>query len=77
MRYACESHDDSGNWFRSYGNENWEFDNSGLMRLRYSSINDQPIAEADRLFHWPLGRRPDDPPGLSEFGQYPSPDSRR
>jgi len=68
VRYAYESHDDSGNWFRSYGNENWAFDGNGLMRLRYSSINDQSIAEADRLFHWPLGRRPDDHPGLSEFG---------
>lgn len=68
VRYAYESHDDSGNWFRSYGNENWEFDDNGLMRLRYASINDQPIAEADRLFHWPLGRRPDDHPGLSELG---------
>ena len=68
VRYAYESHDDSGNWFRSYGNENWEFADNGLMRLRYSSINDQTIRASDRLFHWPLGRRPDDHPGLSELG---------
>jgi nuclear transport factor 2 (NTF2) superfamily protein len=68
VRYAYESHDDSGNWFRSYGNENWEFADNGLMALRYSSINDQPISESERLFHWPLGRRPDDHPGLSELG---------
>ncbi|MFA9473343.1 MAG: DUF1348 family protein, partial [Filomicrobium sp.] len=60
--------DDSGNWFRSYGNENWEFEPNGLMRNRFASINDLPIAEADRKFHWPQGRRPDDHPGLSELG---------
>jgi len=68
VRYAYEWHDDSGNWFRSYGNENWEFDAQGLMRRRFASINDAPIHESDRLFHWPLGRRPDDHPGLSELG---------
>jgi nuclear transport factor 2 (NTF2) superfamily protein len=68
VRFAYEWHDDSGHWFRSYGNENWEFDEHGLMRRRIASINDLPIAEADRKFHWPLGRRPDDHPGLSEFG---------
>ena len=68
MRFAYEWHDDSGHWFRSYGNENWEFDDKGLMRLRLASINDLPIAESARLFHWPLGRRPDDHPGLSELG---------
>ena len=68
VRFAYESHDDSGNWFRSYGNENWEFDENGLMARRFASINDLPIAEKDRLFHWPLGRRPDDHPGLSDLG---------
>jgi uncharacterized protein len=68
VRFAYECHDDSGNWFRSYGNENWEFDAEGLMRLRYACINDLPIAEADRLFHWPLGRRPDDHRGLTDLG---------
>ena len=68
VRFAYEWHDDSGNWFRSYGNENWEFDAEGLMRRRVASINDLPIAEADRLYHWPQGRRPDDHPGLSELG---------
>jgi len=68
VRFAYESHDDSGNWFRSYGNENWEFDVNGLMRLRLASINDLPIKESDRKFHWPLGRRPDEHPGLSELG---------
>jgi len=68
VRYAYEWHDDSGNWFRSYGNENWEFADSGLMRRRFASINDLPIAEADRKYRWPLGRRPDDHPGLSELG---------
>lgn len=68
VRYAYEYHDDSGHWFRAYGNENWEFDADGLMRVRHSSINEHPIAEADRQFHWPLGRRPDDHPGLSHFG---------
>jgi uncharacterized protein len=68
VRFAYEWHDDSGHWFRSYGNENWEFDEHGFMRHRFASINDMPMAESDRLFHWPLGRRPDDHPGLSELG---------
>jgi uncharacterized protein len=68
VRFAYECHDDSGNWFRSYGNENWEFDDEGLMRTRRASINDLPIAEAERKYHWPLGRRPDDHPGLSDLG---------
>ncbi|QBE62729.1 nuclear transport factor 2 family protein [Pseudoduganella lutea] len=68
VRYAYEWHDDSGNWFRSYGNENWEFDEHGLMARRYACINDLPIRETDRLFRWPQGRRPDDHPGLSELG---------
>lgn len=68
VRYAYEWHDDSGNWFRSYGNENWEFNENGLMVNRYASINDLPIAESERKFFWPLGRRPDDHPGLSELG---------
>ncbi|WP_454713948.1 nuclear transport factor 2 family protein [Caulobacter segnis] len=68
VRYAYEYHDDSGNWFRAYGNENWEFDADGLMRHRHASINEHPITEADRKFRWPLGRRPDDHPGLSDFG---------
>ena len=68
VRFAYESHDDSGNWFRSYGNENWEFDENGLMRLRHASINDLPIKESERKYHWPLGRRPDDHPGLSDLG---------
>jgi nuclear transport factor 2 (NTF2) superfamily protein len=68
VRFAYESHDDSGNWFRSYGNENWEFDTEGLMRVRHASINDLPIKESERKFHWPLGRRPDDHPELSHFG---------
>ena len=68
VRFAYEWHDDSGNWFRSYGNENWEFDGDGLMARRLASINDLPIAEADRKFRWPLGRRADDHPGLSELG---------
>jgi uncharacterized protein len=68
VRFAYEWHDDSGNWTRSYGNENWEFAEDGLMRLRYASINDLPIKEADRKFHWPLGRRPDNHPGLGELG---------
>lgn len=68
VRYAYEWHDDSKNWFRSYGNENWEFGEDGLMIHRYACINDLPIKEADRKFHWPLGRRPDDHPGLSELG---------
>jgi len=68
VRFAYESHDESGNWFRSYGNENWEFDADGLMQRRIASINDLAIAEADRKFHWPLGRRPDDHPGLEDLG---------
>lgn len=68
VRFAYEWHDDAGNWFRSYGNENWEFDEHGLMQRRFASINDPPIAESDRKFHWPLGRRPDDHPGLSALG---------
>ncbi|HEX7959472.1 MAG TPA: nuclear transport factor 2 family protein [Terriglobales bacterium] len=68
VRFAYESHDDSGNWFRSYGNENWEFDENGLMRLRLASINDLTIKESDRKYHWPLGRRPDGHPGLSDLG---------
>jgi nuclear transport factor 2 (NTF2) superfamily protein len=68
VRFAYEWHDDSGTWFRSYGNENWEFDEQGLMRRRIASINDLPIGEGDRKFHWPLGRRPDDHPGLTELG---------
>ncbi len=68
VRFAYEWHDDSGNWFRSYGNENWEFDGNGLMRLRFASINDLPIKESDRKYHWPLGRRPDAHPGLSDLG---------
>ncbi|MAW81449.1 MAG: hypothetical protein CMI63_14520 [Parvularcula sp.] len=67
VRFAYEYHDDKGNWFRAYGNENWEFDSEGLMRLRIASINDLPINEEDRLFHWPQGRRPDDHPGLSDL----------
>ena len=68
VRFAYEWHDDSGSWFRSYCNENWEFDENGLMRLRLASINDLPIAESERKFHWPQGRRPDDHPGLSDLG---------
>jgi nuclear transport factor 2 (NTF2) superfamily protein len=68
VRYAYEWHDDAGNWFRSYGNENWEFNEDGLMAVRHASINDKPILEPERKFHWPLGRRPDDHPGLSELG---------
>lgn len=68
VRFAYEYRDDSGNWFRAYGNENWQFDADGLMERRIASINEQPIAETDRKFHWPLGRRPDDHPGLSELG---------
>lgn len=68
VRFAYEWHDDSGNWFRSYGNENWEFDAHGLMRRRITSINDLPIQQDDRKFHWPSGRRPDDHPGLSDLG---------
>ncbi|SET83093.1 DUF1348 family protein [Paracoccus homiensis] len=68
VRYAYEYRDDSGNWFRAYGNENWEFDENGLMAHRHASINELPIRPEDRLFHWPLGRRPDDHPGLSDLG---------
>jgi len=68
VRFAYEFHDDSGTWFRAYGNENWEFDADGLMRRRIASINEHPIAEADRKFRWFLGRRPDDHPGLSAIG---------
>jgi len=68
VRFAYEWHDDSGNWFRSYGNENWEFNPHGFMALRFASINDLPIQQADRKFHWPLGRRPDDHPSLSDLG---------
>jgi uncharacterized protein len=68
VRFAYEWRDDSGNWFRSYGNENWEFNEEGLMRRRYASINDLPIAETERKFRWPLGRRPDDHQGLSDLG---------
>ena len=68
VRFAYEWHDDSGQWFRSYGNENWEFTDEGLMARRIASINDLPIAGGDRKFFWPLGRRPDDHPGLSALG---------
>jgi hypothetical protein len=68
VRFAYEWHDEAGQWFRSYGNENWHFDPDGLMAVRHASINDVPIKEADRLFHWPQGRRPDDHPGLSALG---------
>jgi nuclear transport factor 2 (NTF2) superfamily protein len=68
VRYAYEWHDDAGTWFRSYGNENWEFSEEGLMQRRYASINDMPIPPSERKFHWPLGRRPDDHPGLSALG---------
>ncbi|MFF8646142.1 DUF1348 family protein [Streptomyces sp. NPDC015345] len=68
VRFAYEWRDDSGQWYRSYGNENWQFDADGLMRARHASINDLPIQESDRLYHWPLGRRPDDHPGLTELG---------
>jgi hypothetical protein len=68
VRFAYEWHDDAGSWFRSYGNENWEFDEFGLMRRRIASINDLPIKEEDRKYHWPQGRRPDDHPGLSDLG---------
>ncbi len=68
VRFAYEYHDDSGNWFRAYGNENWEFDADGLMQRRLASINEHPISEAERRFRWPLGRRPDDAPELDELG---------
>ena len=68
VRFAYEWRDDAGNWFRSYGNENWEFDEQGMMAVRHASINDRPIAELDRKFRWPQGRRPDEHPGLSDLG---------
>jgi nuclear transport factor 2 (NTF2) superfamily protein len=68
VRFAYEWHDDSGQWFRSYGNENWQFDGEGLMAVRIASINDGVIKESERKYHWPLGRRPEDHPGLSELG---------
>lgn len=68
VRYAYEWRDDAGNWFRSYGNENWEFGQDGLMQRRYACVNDMPIKESERKFHWPLGRRPDDHPSLSALG---------
>ena len=68
VRFAYECHDDSGNWFRAYGNENWEFNEQGFMMRRFASINDLPISESERKFFWPLGRRPDDHPGLSDLG---------
>ena len=68
VRFAYEWHDDTGDWFRSYGNENWGFDGNGLMQRRFASINDLPIAASERKFHWPQGRRPDGHPGLSELG---------
>ena len=68
VRFAYEWHDDAGNWFRAYGNENWEFDDHGYMRHRIASINDLPIKESERKYHWPLGRRPDEHPGLSDLG---------
>jgi nuclear transport factor 2 (NTF2) superfamily protein len=68
VRFAYEWHDDSSNWFRSYGNENWEFDDQGYMRRRIASINDLPIRETERKFRWPIGRRPDDHSGLSDLG---------
>src|ERR1700683_2414327 len=68
VRFTYEWHDDSGNWSRSYGNENWEFNDDGLMRVRLASINDLPIKESGRKYHWPLGRRPDEHPGLSDLG---------
>ncbi len=68
VRFAYEYHDDSGNWFRAYGNENWQFDSSGLMERRIASINEHPISESNRKFHWSLGGRPEDHPGLSDLG---------
>lgn len=68
VRFAYEWHDDSGQWFRSYGNENWEFNDEGIMRYRHASINDLPISESERLYHWPQGPRPADHPGLSDLG---------
>jgi nuclear transport factor 2 (NTF2) superfamily protein len=68
VRFAYEYHDDSGQWFRAYGNENWQFDADGLMEVRFASINDHPIRDVERQFHWPSGRRPDDHPGLTDLG---------
>ena len=68
VRFAYECHDDLGNWSRSYGNENWEFEDNGLMRRRIASINDLPITKEERKYHWPQGRRPDDHPSLTELG---------
>lgn len=68
VRFAYEWHDNAGNWFRSYGNENWEFDENGLMQKRFASINDLAITESERKFHWPLGRRPENHPSLSDLG---------
>ena len=68
VRFAYEWHDENGQWYRSYGNENWEFDEHGLMQVRHASINDLPIREDERLLHWPQGRRPDEHPGLSQLG---------
>ncbi|WP_439119730.1 DUF1348 family protein [Marivita sp.] len=68
VRFCYEWHDESGQWFRAYGNENWEFDALGYMAVRHASINDVPIAETDRLFHWPQGSRPDDHPSLTDLG---------
>ena len=68
VRFAYECHDAAGQWWRSYGNENWEFNEHGLMKVRHASINDLAISETERLYHWPIGRRPDDHPGLSELG---------
>lgn len=68
VRFAYECHDDSGQWFRSYGNENWEFNDQGFMLRRFASINDLPIKDSERKFFWPLGRRPDEHPGLSDLG---------
>jgi len=68
VRFAYEWHDDSGHWYRSYGNENWQFNDDGLMAVRHASINDLPIPESERKYFWPLGRRPDDHPGLSDLG---------
>jgi len=68
VRFAYEWHDDSGHWYRSYGNENWEFNNDGLMASRFASINDFPISKSDRKYHWVLGRRPEGHPGLSDLG---------
>lgn len=68
VRFAYEWHDDAGQWYRSYGNENWAFDAAGLMRERHASINDRPIAESERLYRWPIGRRPDEHPGLEALG---------